>query len=178
MWLTLTDLKDSEKAVLLMLQLTQLDSFAAQLSPSQRSSHLLTEVQKQSKVMSHFMPKYPTGLFRNKHPLPCILALLLCSVPQLDLFQSPHLGLPGFHNKITQLLLKTSPIVEKKCIVGGKIWWGSPSKILIPGAKFHVIWGHVNPWTWKTTCCNSLKVDQFHGKTMDLATLTSPAPLK
>ncbi len=57
-------------------------------------------------------------------------------------------GLPGFHNKPTQLLLKTSPIafwgvpLVKHCVPGCKIhvsWRGFPGKICIAGAKYHVI---------------------------------------
>ncbi len=68
--------------------------------------------------------------------------------------------------------LAQSHIDGKNCIPD-KIyiffWKGSPGKISIPGAKYHVIGCRL--WTWKPTRGNSVKVAQFHRKIMDLATL-------
>ncbi|ROL43289.1 Phosphopantothenoylcysteine decarboxylase [Anabarilius grahami] len=51
------------------------------------------------------------------------------------------------------------PCIAKKLVCGEE------------GTKYHVILGQFNPQTRKTTRGNSVKVAQFHGKTVDLATL-------
>ncbi len=73
---------------------------------------------------------------------------------------------PNCYSKLAQWCFEGWPLV-KITFRGVKysfFWCGSPYKIHIPGAKYHVIWV-------TSTHGNSVKVTQFRGKTADFAAL-------